>query len=241
MWDAGREAPFQITIAVENVKKKDWKSHKLSCGANPAVSQHLASLYSRVEPWRKGSRKLTMRATAMSVIMDWASEMFLRNWPLEERKNLCIQFIFDGISSYSAPWVFRGVNVTTIDWTQPMLKATADTIGFQPHSELVLGESKHGLTPISVVPSLGCQHTMDYVPQWPWVLAQLYNLDDNSSYWVWDQRLRFLMASIQNSSPTSPFRKWLNTFNAPREVIGYPWIISRFDEWQFKMGKVLCF
>lgn len=222
-------------------QKKDWKSHKSTCGAGPTVSGHLTSLYSDTKAWRRGSKKVTIRAVAINDILNWASEMLLQNWPLEERKDLCIQFVFDGICTHLDPWVFRGVHVYTMDWTQPRLKAMANLFGFQPQYELVFGENKHGSLPIRPYPPLGCQHSMVYVPQWPWILAQLCILDDNKSPWVWFQRLRFIMASIENSSPTSPFHKWLNTFAAPTKVIGYPWPISRFDEWQSKMGKVLCF
>lgn len=159
---------------------------------------------------------------------------------MEERNNLCIHFAFDSIKKHSDPWVFRGVNVTAIDWTTPKHKGIANTLGVQPMYQIAFGDIIRDSVPIRPILRIGCEHENDNVPQWPWVIAQLCEVD-NVSPWISMQRLVFLLAVIQNSSPVSPLRKWLNTFAAPKDMSEYPWSISRVDEWQSKMGRVLCF
>lgn len=170
----------------------------------------------------------------------WASWMILRGCSPYERSTLCVQFMFEGISAFSDPWILQKVDVVNVDWNEPNQKAIAGVIGVRPLCQLIFGGIKRTAMPMGEIPTSGCRHVRDYVPQWPWVVAQICALG-NDSGWVATERLKFLLAVIQNPSPICQFRKWLNKFNAPMEVSSYPWTISRTNEWLSKMAKVLCF
>ena len=159
----------------------------------------------------------------------WAGEMILRGYSPEQRKNSCIRFIFGSIEEGSDPWIFEGVDIVPINWEEPRMRPVADSFGMKPMSQILFGDYARTLQPMPEMSLDGCRHLREYVPQWPWVVAQICMLG-NTSELICTERLKFILAVVQNPSPVCPFRKWLNRFSAPMDLVG--WRISRFPDWQ---------
>ncbi|KIM20102.1 hypothetical protein M408DRAFT_30655 [Serendipita vermifera MAFF 305830] len=114
----------------------------MRCGVDPVTPRHSALLSQEVKAANKVARRFSIRATAINQIICWAGWKILEAYPLAKRSGLCILFTFDSIVTYWDPWVFRSVNVTTIDWTQPKFKALGNAIGFHPFCEIIFGDNE---------------------------------------------------------------------------------------------------
>jgi hypothetical protein len=170
--------------------------------------------------------------------------MLLYNISLEQRSNICVQFTIHFVSDPSLPWILEKIELSTKDSIIPEHKLSVEKhAGARPVFQLRFGDAEHCPTAVLDDPlHASCYHDHSYVPQWPWIVAQIC-LMENNGLWVATYRLRCLVSSVYSTPIECPFRAWLNKFTAPTDLNTYHsgWSISKYHQWQTKMSDVIFF
>lgn len=222
-------------------QKMAWKSHhKTDCGLPvPKLPNQPSG-----RPQHKVSEDMKCRLIEIHLVLSWASQMILMKYPDLSKTNTCIHFCFDSISTPSDQWELQYVGVSQIDWTteQPF-KRIGETMGRQAMYSAIFGDINFWNRHIYDEPISDCYHSTSYLPQWPWVVAQICAMR-NTSQFIAKQRLCLLLTATWEAAPLSPFEKWRDRYQAPpilEEMLVWGRDDSECDEWERKMAPSICF
>lgn len=219
-----------------NCQKLDWiGSHKLNCGfLVPLVTNQPSK-----RPRHKIAGDMKLRLEAIHSVLLWASQMILKRHNLV-KTNTRVIFMFKDITTLSDRWELQFVGMSKIEeTTENPSDRTEENNENEPIYTTYFGETPVWNRRIDNRPLVDCGHLSSYVPQWPWLLAQVCAMR-NKSDWIAKQRLLLLLAAIQDAAPLSPFEKWRDSFQAPDMRENRVWKLSKVARWERKMGLSLC-
>ena len=157
-----------------------------------------------------------------------------------DQNTTCVRFVFQDISSPSDSWILERVEVTHIDWDSDELFMQRHESGISALYQLCFGLKLIQYMPVDEDHANDCIHYTKYTPQWPWLLAQIC-LYGGTDGWIMYRRLGHVLGRMDEAAPRSPFQKWQNQFKAPTDPAKFPWKLTKFEQWQMKMGDILGF